>query len=416
MKARILLGLFWAIVHGTAAGQIVEPLPPTLEHEYFGIHFHDPHERRNWPNIGMGSWRLWDARVSWPHLEPQKGNWTFKQLDSYVSDSKAQGMSVLLPLGLSPTWAASRPEEDSAYKKPGWASPPRDLSDWSNYVEKVMRRYRGRIEAYEIWNEPNLTRFYSGTAAQLVEMTCIAKRIRDEVDPTALIVSPAATEKEKGVQWLREFLTLGGGSCIDVIGFHFYLHAHEPPEYLVKYVRMVKEAVAAAGLEGLPVWNTESGWYFELQHSRPKVRYHIVPYEETAGYVMRAMTLGASEGLKRFYWYAWNNGMMGGLVETDTKELALGAKGYRALMSWIDGRHVSKCKSDKDVWQCEVRSEAGTYGWIMWTTRKTGWYAPSPADGTIDSLDSFGDISTKKVRAGESVNVTHTPLLIRLSE
>lgn len=401
----------WSALSISERAQAVSSQPVSLN--FFGIHFHDPHEKTSWPTIKIGSWRLWDARVSWPHLEPQHNNWQFRQLDSYVSDAKHRGMSLLLPLGLSPTWAASKPHENSAYKQLGWASPPKDITDWEQYVERVMRRYRGRIQAYEIWNEPNLTRFYSGSTTQLVEMTCAAMRIRDAIDPGALIVSPAATEKEKGISWLRDFLELGGGKCIDVIGFHFYLHAHEVPEQLVKYLRMVKEVRESTGLGHLPIWNTESGWYFELKRTRPQVRYHIVPYEETASYVMRAMVIAASEGIERFYWYAWNNGMMGGLVEVDTKELALGAKGYQALMKWILGHRVSECVVRLDVWRCPIDEGDEQSSWVAWSSKPNSKWLNESSEVLIEKLDATGGLVAKTIRRGDSVTLTQTPILVK---
>src|SRR2546429_9256249 len=31
-----------------------------------------------WPRVSFGSWRLWDAYVVWPNVEPQKGQWDFE--------------------------------------------------------------------------------------------------------------------------------------------------------------------------------------------------------------------------------------------------------------------------------------------------------------------------------------------------
>ena len=48
-----------------AQGDPVEPRVP-----YIGLHLHRADQGTAWPAAGFGSWRLWDANVAWPNLEP----------------------------------------------------------------------------------------------------------------------------------------------------------------------------------------------------------------------------------------------------------------------------------------------------------------------------------------------------------
>ena len=50
-----------------------------------------------WPSIKYGSWRLWDAYVAWPNLEPERGKWNFKTLDRYVDLAEKAGIDLVLP-------------------------------------------------------------------------------------------------------------------------------------------------------------------------------------------------------------------------------------------------------------------------------------------------------------------------------
>ena len=72
-------------------------------------------------------------------------------------------------------------------------------------------------------------------------------------------------------------------------------------------------------IEDIPLWNTETGWYFANSEGGPFVRYHVLTTDESANYLMRAFILCASVGIERFYWYAWNNVKMGGLIEPKSK-------------------------------------------------------------------------------------------------
>ncbi|MFD0574146.1 hypothetical protein ACFQ0T_39180 [Kitasatospora gansuensis] len=73
-------------------------------------------------------------------------------------------------------------------------------------------RYRGRIEAYELWVLANDRRFYSGSVATLVEMTRRANRIIKAADPAATVVCPSMGElwKPEGQAFLGEFAAQGG--------------------------------------------------------------------------------------------------------------------------------------------------------------------------------------------------------------
>ena len=63
-------------------------LPPggdaVFERAYFGMHVHNDGKVRNWPEIGIGSLRLWDADVSWAYLERVEGRFDFRRLDEYL--------------------------------------------------------------------------------------------------------------------------------------------------------------------------------------------------------------------------------------------------------------------------------------------------------------------------------------------
>src|SRR5256884_3286953 len=172
--------------------------------DLFGLHIHHLPQPTPWPRVSFGSWRLWDAYVVWPNVEPQKGQWDFSHLDGYISLAESHSVEILLPLGLTPAWASSRPKEKSGYE-PGNAAEPRNISDWSEYVREVATRYKGRIHAYEIWNEPNLSDFFSGRPDTMLELAREAYGVLKQVDETVLVVSPSATG-QTGIAWLEHYL------------------------------------------------------------------------------------------------------------------------------------------------------------------------------------------------------------------
>jgi hypothetical protein len=372
---------------------------------FFGMHIHhmvspngtDP--LTPWPSINVPEWRLWDARVTWPDLEPNKNQWRFDNLDKSLAMAEAHHTEVLMTLGLTPRWASARPEEPSAYQ-PGFAAEPKDMEDWRTFVRTVATRYKGRIHAYEIWNEPNLKQFWSGTTDQLLALTREAHNIIKSVDPAAVIVSPSATGAH-GTPWLSEFLSKGGGQFVDVIGYHFYV-TPKPPEEMVPLVQSVKQIMANQGVDEKPLWGTESGWL-------PPA--HIGTEELGAAYLARSYILLCASGVQRFYWYAWDNHRWVSIetTEQDSRTLTPAGRSYGVIQNWLVGARLDWCNDDTGgTWVCQLnRNEKPE--WIVWNPDGTKPFALAPSwkIGTITTL-----LQEPHTFVGYSVDVGRLPELL----
>lgn len=101
--------------------------------------------------------------VTWHLMEPQQAGitpqWFWDELDADVSAAEKAGIKVIIELGQTPCWASSAPNKrcnDSSYTD-YLLYPPINYNDYANAIAKLVQRYRGRVYAWEIWNEPNLT-------------------------------------------------------------------------------------------------------------------------------------------------------------------------------------------------------------------------------------------------------------------
>ena len=373
-------------------------VPPTL----FGMHMHHAGVPTPWPEVPFAAWRLWDAYVSWSALEPRRGEWRFETLDRYLALAEGHHVEVLLVLGLTPGWAAARPVEKSAYE-PGNASVPKDLDDWRKFVAEVTRRYKGRIAAYEIWNEPDLRQTWTGSVEQMVALTREASQVIRAIDPAARIVSPAAAGVD--VKWLADFLAKGGGQYVDVIGYHFYV-TPKPPEAMVPLIRQVQRVMADHGVAGKPLWNTETGW------AHPK---HFPSEDLAAAYVGRSYLLNWAAGVERLYWYAWDNHRWVSLemTQADDRTLRPAAKAYAAIQEWLVGAQVGSCEEDMShMWICALKRD-GKAEWILWNANGSRAF-PIPMDWhtarTTRLLGETRPITSKTFKVGPTpVLVTSEP-------
>lgn len=378
---------------------------------YFGLHLHAADQGTAWPAVPFGAWRLWDAHVSWKDLEPEPGRWDFERLDRYVAMAGLTRTELLLPLALTPRWASSRPDEPSAYG-PGHAAEPRELADWVRHVEIIARRYRGRIAAYEIWNEPNAEGFFSGDAAAMVRLVCAAHAAIKAADPQAIVVSPAATHGLAGAEWLDRFLAAGGTPCTDAIGFHYYTQAHESPEAMLPLVARVRSVMARHGLSGRPLWNTEAGWYLRNANRPLTVRWHALDEPTSVAYVTRALLLGRALGMERFFWYAWDDGNLG-LLELEDGSLKPAARAYAATAGWLTGADALRCDtSEPRLVRCEFDRE-GRHWRVLWSRIGDVRFVP-PASWRTVAVETM--LGARLAHAGTAaLSVGAVPILLEES-
>jgi len=360
-RGRVLILTFLTAFLGSTFASDLPTPKAAIPASYFGMHIHHlayPGPT-SWPNVSVPQWRLWDANVTWADLQPAKGQWRFEKLDGYVSLAEQHGTGLLLTLGGSPTWASAKPQLQSSYY-PGFTAEPANIEDWREYVRTVVARYKGRIQAYEIWNEPNLADFWSGSIDQMLMLTREASQIIRNVDPKALVASPSATTAY-GIPWLAEFLKKGGGQYVDVIGFHFYVDAQLPPEEMLAIIQRVRQVLADNGLADKPVWNTETGWL-------PPAKFDSD--ELAAAFLARAYIVNWAAGVQRFYWYAWDNQYVRLITyKVDTRTVTPAGRAYEIIQRWIVGTTMNDCtESAEHTWTCQLKRN-GKSQWIVWNTQ-----------------------------------------------
>jgi hypothetical protein len=255
-----------------------------------------------WPDFPIESLRLWDTRTAWLNLQPRSDRFDFTHLDAHLERADAAGVQhVTLVLAGTPRWAAAQElPTDAPWLGPGSASPPTDLGDWAQYVEHVATRYRGRIQAYQIGNEPNLPMFWTGSAAQLGDFVATAAQIIRQVDPGATIIAPAPLIRSRLDALHADALwrTISGAP-IDVLAFHFYPHSREAVASLPRIVGDLRRSARIRGFAHAPLWITEAN-----------------PGPRGGPALMSELrTQASTAGIDRLYWYAWMRGQRTDLMD-----------------------------------------------------------------------------------------------------
>jgi uncharacterized protein YjbI with pentapeptide repeats len=140
-------------------------------------------------------YRLWDMKVAWKDVNPAQGVFNWSELDRRVALVESWGGKPLLVLGLTPQWAATDPAAGDPRWGAGTASPPKNITDWNDYVRSVATRYGARIAGYELWNEANLNTFWQGSTEKLYEMAVSASSLIKVANPAAVVLAPSTTTR-----------------------------------------------------------------------------------------------------------------------------------------------------------------------------------------------------------------------------
>ncbi|MEM6530369.1 MAG: hypothetical protein AAF653_18865, partial [Chloroflexota bacterium] len=105
-----------------------------------------------------------------------------------------------------------------------------DIVLFGEYCGALAERYRGRIAAYQVWNEPNLSREWGGTepnAAAYVELLAVCSDAIRAADPEAVIISaglsPTGTHSEVAHRddlFLQAMYDARFQQYVDAVGVH----------------------------------------------------------------------------------------------------------------------------------------------------------------------------------------------------
>lgn len=356
----------------------------TVSPRFFGMHVN---RVEHWPALAFGAVR--GANVSWRAINPARGYYNWHELDRFVGMAQEEGVQYSYVFLATPQWAASDPKQPCYAGPVGCASPPANLTDWDTFVKAVVQRYRGRIQSYEVWNEPNDPHFWTGSVEQMLAMAQHAYRIIHSTDPSAQVISPSPTSSRLGPpqKWLEEFLKAGGGDYADIIGFHGYTGSPRA-EGIVPVVEQIKQVMTEHGQSSKELWDTEGGWGQDNVLSDNDAR---------SAFLAKSYILQASLGVSRFFWYQWDNPNWGTLWQGRDEPAA---QAYARVRQWLAGASITApCSEKAGIWSC-VLARAGRTQKLVWSSGGNIRISVEPKFASYSGL------------SGEASRLTSAPLTV----
>ncbi len=181
----------------------------------------------------------------WSEIEPNRGEFNFKLHDRLVSLARKHGLQVLGVIVRAPSWAGGSNDP---------ASPPKDLAAWRKAAKTLAERYQGSIRHWQIWNEPDIRKFWSGSQEEYIRLLAAAYDGIKEVDAGIQVLS--AGLDGRGESYLEGLVKAGLAGFCDIVAFHPYAST---PEKVLARTQEFRSIMKRHGVER-PLWITEIGW------------------------------------------------------------------------------------------------------------------------------------------------------------
>jgi len=256
-------------------------------------------------------------KFPWREVEGiEKGQFDWYRTDYIVEQTERAGLKLIVRLDQQPYW--SEPA-DNQWQENG---PPGDVADFGDYCGAVAERYHGRIGAYQVWNEPNLTREWGNRPPDPAAYTALLQACYTAIkaaDPDAIVVSaglaPTGTNSAEAMpdtDFLQGMYDAGAAAYFDVLGVNAPGYKAPPelspadaeaPEYgggrwfAFRHVEDMRALMVANGDGRKQVAILELGWTTDKVN--PDYAWHAVDEATQAAYLVRAYQYAAA------HWQPW---------------------------------------------------------------------------------------------------------------
>jgi len=360
-------------------------------------------------DLGYTALRMWNTGTTWKRLETSQDTWAagaVARLNDNARIISAAGKGVLFTLGQPPGWASdTTPDADNSYNP----APPTTDADWVDYLGYVVARLP-LGSAYELWNEIDLTSYWDGATARLIELHDLAYDTIKALDPTATFVSASVSSDPNAL-----VAYLDGIAATDVVGVHCYIHPNQP-EATIQYLRWVRAVAQRCGFGDKPIWDTESGWgYYKLNGSNVVSSDSERLYTDTncmaqplaCAYVARWLLAHQIGRTDAAYWYGMDfsysirfvTDLDNPVTTTDA------AAAYRYWVQFLAGATLSRFRQVPPLYSVDW-SKNGASGRIYWCR-----------DDVTQNVDLSGftsgvDVLGASITLSASYSVTHSPVIV----
>lgn len=180
----------------------------------------------------------------WRCQNTNDDDFDFSFYDTVVNDAKEKGL-VILPI---------------LYGPPNWAQPVQEhIEQWRKFVRAVAYHFKGRIPAFEIWNEENIDFFWHQPCpSDYAKVLIAANEAIKSVDPGLKVIFGGTAGCD--VEFIEQVICAGAKDAFDAVNVHPYRYPNPPEPGLSEDLSALKKMMARNGIIDREIWITEMGW------------------------------------------------------------------------------------------------------------------------------------------------------------
>lgn len=255
-----------------------------------------------------GTWLRID--IGWASVEESKdvySPWSLNRYDSVINDAHDKGFKILLVVKDTPDWA-----HDTSDTR----VPPDDSNELGEFMKDLSIRYSGKVQAMEIWNEPNNPEFFKAKQAgneaeEFFDMATTAYEWVKNLGDNSMTVFPGGSSYVDD-EWWQQLYELGIKDFSDIIALNPYMgRSDESPlepdqgnKWRLQHLPTLINLMNTYGDEDKPIWFTEIGWSVHEDYSEENWLQPVTE-ENQALYLRQALDLvkDSYPQVSNVFWY-----------------------------------------------------------------------------------------------------------------
>ena len=243
-----------AASYGIAAGSGLTTLSQSDLNAYF----------KKLKNLGV-EWVRWD--IDWSEIQPNgPTNYDWSGVDRVALTAQQFGIQSLGTITYTPKWARNSSCINDSHCEP--ANP----TVFGKFAAAVAQRYSGRINTWEIWNEPNYAQFWLPTPniqnyAAILHYSYVDIK---QANPAALVLSgglAASGNDSNGdlspLTFMADLYKVGANKYFDAVALHPYSYPASPDLVVWwnswQQITPIYQLMVSHGDEAKKIWITEFG-------------------------------------------------------------------------------------------------------------------------------------------------------------
>jgi hypothetical protein len=234
-----------------------------------------------------------------------------------------------------------------------WSPANFNGNHWAQFVYQTVSYFRGRVQYWEMWNEPDWAFFWLGSEADYAQLLKVGYKATKAACPecTVLFGGLHFWADQGYFERVLDILNddpwaAANNYFFDVLSVHMYSRSSAAYEVL-DYMRQRMQAY----VPDHPIWLTETGvQVHDGVNPGPQMEYSATE-AEAAAYVLQSYANAIAAGVERYYWFRMHDDVMPGFgLAYDPASLRETYVAYQVATSYlVSPTLTTRIEADPDV-------------------------------------------------------------------